>query len=398
MTIRTIVSIIICACFSLSIPAMEPLGNAGRPIVLKKRKASESSVIRESKKRRINCQKTNSAALHPKVNKNILKDGHLIAPKEWPQALKNRKVNQKFSRNDPSNTFGVSLIGGEDTCFALHPGKNILGQGQRGKVKLAQVLYLHPNGLSAHLLNPIKVGDWVAIKIQEEEFEESEIEGIFLTKNFLIASPFEYAAKDKSTRFACPLRLVAGNTLKEQLLKTDPEKKWKLHNFVNLVDSLNSALTRQIHVNVMSFNDKISENIIGETFIDFGNVLLFDSECRRFYQSSDEDYILILASIFEHLYEFKYDDILQNNFWIFAYSRTLNYFYTYKKQNLIIEENAFDILCNFAQCLPPFLQAIYGEDEEHWQKDDRQISQHVEEYLADLGLPYIKAYKVDRPK
>lgn len=74
----------------------------------------------------------------------------------------------------------------------------------------------------------------------------------------------------------------------------------------------------------------------------------------------------------EYLYEFDYDSILRNEFWIFAYAKAFDYFAEHKKRDLIAETSAFDVLCSFAQCLPPFL--------ENWHDEDQRLLEYIEAY------------------
>lgn len=347
-----------------------------------KRKADNLPSQRDTKRRCIGKIPSTPNNLHSKVNKAILIEGHLIKPSKQKRARELHQPNEKLSRQDPTNPFNVSIVGDANACFALHPGKAILGQGKMGTVKLAQIIYLDTESPGAHLF---KAGDWVAVKIQDEEFENEEIEGLKLTEN-LVAFPFEYDGKDGTRRYASAMRLIEGHTLKEWLLAHDPQKKFDLGQFIHLTFDLCAELARQFHCYGMTNSDKSLDNMIVKDnnliYIDFGNVCKFDDEVKSFYESRDEDTLLTLAAIFEHLCDASYPIDLQNAYWIYAYD--------YTAADLFPNESAYYKLFNSVVALPPFLEAIYGEDGPDFTITDEQIDVHVEDYLKEREIPYIE--------
>lgn len=377
MKVKFIITIFLYAFFSYNAVAMDDQIRLTR-----KREGEDLHLNKAAKRGRLNLQYSLLPALHQKVNKEILKNGYLIEPSQRDRALKLHLPQTKFARTHPVNDFGVSLVGAQDGCFALHPGKAILGQGQKGKVKLAQIVYLDP---ADPLTLLFKAGDWIAIKIQHDEFEDEEIEGL-MRSEFLIANPFIYEGKDGTPRYACPIKLITGPTLQDWLLDNDPDRSFDLKYFLKLTNRLNDAVADQFHQLLMSFKDKNLENMIVEEktseliFIDFGNVFLFDHESENFYRSCDEDFAYITAAVFEHLYMY-YSSSLQDDFWIIAFKQA---------SRLNLEDGAFTMLFHIAQALPPFLEAIYGEQGPKHIVNDDEIHRHIDDFLTKVGISQIQ--------
>jgi hypothetical protein len=254
----------------------------------------------------------------------------------------------------------------------------ILGEGKLGTVMLAQLV--RP-GITPWPNNH-KAGDFIAIKFQQEVFEEEEVKALMRTQLFIDFPIFIMGTK----YFALPMELIEGCTLWDQLLQQDPERKSTIDYFFKLEDQIHISLHNQVHKKNIAYQDNNLENIMVKSagfelvFIDFGNAFLYKEDCPEFARLRHDDFIRLISSIFIFLEHRDYPLNMQNRYWIHIFKIALKYVEHYKTEIPWLP-SAREMLRHYQVSIPPFLERVYSKN-----ITDEMIMNYSDQYLKINGF------------
>lgn len=314
--------------------------------------------------------------LHAKIDHKFLIDGNLVPAKHWKLA---KQLPVGTSKLEGSLVITCKA----EVSFALYPDDAaILGQGKDGHVKLAQLIHKGTKTSFSALKN-INPGAWVAIKFQQEQFDQNELEALKRVKQRLgdqVSCVFKAEeengeADEQETLYAVPMTLIQGSTLGSWLPQQDPNKTWSATQFLELSQKIGDAVEAQVHNELIGYHDGVNlENFIVEEgtnnikVIDFGNAFVFYDENEAFAEECSHDFIMADVGVYEYIALNDYNASVQNEYWIEIYEGALEVFKHFKslplKEHSFIGRNtsAYSMLQMGAHLPPPFLKDRYGEE------------------------------------